>query len=258
MAARDFALEKESQQHKQQRPRGAMRNLLQRGAKSWQLSPAAILFIVILPFLLLGIGASAALFGKATYLWLTGEDAMAENIQVVLFGLTFFLSLWVAQRYWQANYKLIAILYLFLAIGLFFLTGEEISWGQRIFGWQTNGVMAEINTQNETNIHNISGFKTAFKWVQLLVGAYGLFLPLLLKRWKARGPWRDLLTAIVPHPVLMPYFGTMFFWKVYRNLFVVSAQWEFVMAEYNEILELVLAIGLFLFMIFQLRHKKLT
>jgi len=35
----------------------------------------------------------------------------------------------------------------------FFL--EEISWGQRIFGWETPGWMSKINIQNETNIHNI-------------------------------------------------------------------------------------------------------
>ncbi len=256
MASQDLAMAKESPSRAARTSTGTVATFIQASAQAWNISSAAIIFFLILPFLVMLMGAASALFGKATYLWVAGEDGIAENIQVVLFALTLLLGLFVARRYWQAGDKLIGILYLFLCLGLFFLVGEEISWGQRIFNWQTTGVMAEINTQNETNIHNISGFKTAFKWVQMLVGAYGLFLPLMVGRWHNQSSWRKLWTAIVPHRVLIPYFGLMFIWKFYRNLFVAPPRWEFLMAEYNELLELVLAIGLFLFMFFQLRRKR--
>lgn len=45
--------------------------------------------------------------------------------------------------------------YLGLALLFFFGAGEEISWGQRIFGIQTPEALAEINEQDEINIHNI-------------------------------------------------------------------------------------------------------
>jgi len=32
---------------------------------------------------------------------------------------------------------------------------EEISWGQRIFGWETPVAWKKLNLQNETNIHNL-------------------------------------------------------------------------------------------------------
>ncbi len=42
---------------------------------------------------------------------------------------------------------------------LFFITfGEEISWGQRILGIQTPEMIADVNVQNEINIHNLSIF----------------------------------------------------------------------------------------------------
>lgn len=44
-----------------------------------------------------------------------------------------------------------------IALGAFYLLGEETSWGQHYFGWATTGVFAEINDQNETNIHNTAG-----------------------------------------------------------------------------------------------------
>ncbi|WP_439882112.1 hypothetical protein ACSX1A_02900 [Pontibacter sp. MBLB2868] len=60
---------------------------------------------------------------------------------------------------------------------------EEISWGQRIFGWESSGFFARYNDQHETNIHNtVQGvFKVKTKHIALLVvSVYGLLLPLLV------------------------------------------------------------------------------
>ena len=38
--------------------------------------------------------------------------------------------------------------------------GEEISWGQRIFGFSTPDSLAEINVQTEFNLHNIDMFSS--------------------------------------------------------------------------------------------------
>lgn len=53
--------------------------------------------------------------------------------------------------------------YLILAALFFFVTGEEVSWGQRIFGWETPGWMAENNVQEETTIHNLEIFNAHTK-----------------------------------------------------------------------------------------------
>lgn len=45
-----------------------------------------------------------------------------------------------------------------LAVVFFFAFGEEISWGQRVFGWQTPESLLETNQQQETNIHNLVFF----------------------------------------------------------------------------------------------------
>lgn len=47
---------------------------------------------------------------------------------------------------------------LLLAGLLFFWCGEEISWGQRIFGWSTPSFLSPLNVQDETNLHNLSLF----------------------------------------------------------------------------------------------------
>ena len=38
---------------------------------------------------------------------------------------------------------------------LFFGSGEEISWGQRLFQIETGDTFKQLNTQGETNLHNL-------------------------------------------------------------------------------------------------------
>jgi hypothetical protein len=42
-----------------------------------------------------------------------------------------------------------------LALLFFFGAGEEISWGQRIFGVQSSEFFTQNNAQGETNLHNL-------------------------------------------------------------------------------------------------------
>ena len=54
--------------------------------------------------------------------------------------------------------------YILLALFCFFAFGEEISWGQRLFGFGTPKFFSQWNTQDETNLHNlafVSGYDKA-------------------------------------------------------------------------------------------------
>lgn len=51
--------------------------------------------------------------------------------------------------------KLAVGLTFFYALLFFFGAGEEVSWGQRIFGWETSEALKELNKQDETNLHNL-------------------------------------------------------------------------------------------------------
>jgi hypothetical protein len=53
----------------------------------------------------------------------------------------------------QKNWKAVGLLGL-LALIVFLMAGEELSWGQRIFHWQTSNYFAQRNEQNETNLHD--------------------------------------------------------------------------------------------------------
>lgn len=55
----------------------------------------------------------------------------------------------------KKRYANIVVLAL-LALITFMMIGEELSWGQRIIGWETPTDYAEINMQGETNLHNLA------------------------------------------------------------------------------------------------------
>jgi hypothetical protein len=237
-----------------------VRHLADEGAAAWDLPRQAVVAILLLPFgVALGGGLSAFL-GKGVYKWVTGEDGVAEMLQVLAYLLSLGLAVAVAGRLWTSARQGVACLYALLAVALFFLVGEELSWGQRMFGWSTPESLEAINKQGETTLHNIEGVGYAFKWAQLAVGAYGAMLPVLLPWWIDGSPvWaraRGFLSFLIPHFTLVPYFALMFVWRLYRNLFEEPTTYYFVISEYNEIVELVLALGFLLFLTFQLRRLR--
>jgi hypothetical protein len=227
-----------------------------RGAVEWRMSRASVVAILLLPAFVALAGAGSALFGKAAYKWVTAEDGAAETLQVLFYLGAFGLSLAIVRHLLSDGKAGLAVLYGIVTAGLFFLIGEELSWGQRIFGWGTPESLAAINKQEETNLHNIYGVGSSFKWIQMLVGAYGALLPFAVLSSAALARFRGTLSLLVPPYTLVLFFLPMFVWRLYRNLFEAPEGFYFVVAEYNEVVELILAMGFFLFMLFQLRRLR--
>lgn len=90
------------------------------------------------------------------------------------------------------------------ALMFFLAAGEEISWGQRIFGWESSEFFQENNKQYETNLHNlvvgdVQLAKTLFgSGLTLVLLLYLVALPLLYPRvaWMRR--LADKLAVPVP------------------------------------------------------------
>lgn len=87
------------------------------------------------------------------------EDGPVENLSALalllgsgVFAVRFMLE--VGQR-GSLGDRLGQLAMLGLAGILFVIAMEEISWGQRLFGYATPGAVAELNWQGEFNLHNI-------------------------------------------------------------------------------------------------------
>ena len=68
----------------------------------------------------------------------------------------------------------------FLILGLIYFAGEEISWGQHWFSWETNTFFKKFNDQLETNFHNINSWFDQKPKALLLFFIFfaGILLPL--------------------------------------------------------------------------------
>ena len=236
-----------------------LKNLFAQGAAAWKLSQRPTAFIsFIIPAIVMLFGAATALMGKEAYKWFTGEDGASENLQVLFWGLALTLGFIVMVRLWKTGAKIFSLLYLFLNFGMIFIIGEEVSWGQRIFGWETSESMRAINKQEETNIHNIEGIGDKIKWLHVLMGTYGTILPLIFLRAQMRARPLDAASLLVPHYTLLPYFFTTLVWRLQANLWKPPKSLYFAITEYSEVMELVLAIAFFLFLLFQFRNLRIA
>lgn len=104
-----------------------------------------------------------------------------------------------------------------LGVSLFCLlaAGEEISWGQRLFGLMPPEMFQELNDQQELNFHNILiSFISARLVVGLICFGYGVALPLTVRfkrpdsdESSERFPPLPALRAVAPSLYLSPWFA---------------------------------------------------
>ena len=190
---------------------------------------------------------AAAALGERAYHAYTREDGICETLQVVFFVLALIESVRAFRALQAGGEKRTATLYIFAILGLCFLVGEEISWGQRIIGWSTPEDLARINRQGETTVHNIGKAHDLVGWALLAIGLWGSVLPWLLRPTAPLARLRETLSPFVPPLRLAPYFLPMLVWRLYRNFFPLPTKFTYAVVQVNEPLELIMAIGFWLF-----------
>ncbi len=132
------------------------------------------------------------------------EDRLVENGTAIFLLVAALVLLRRAARFAGQGIRIAAGLTVLYALLFVFAAGEEISWGQRIFGWGTPEFFAENNYQNETSLHNLTvgGYRlgrTLFGSVLTAVLLlYLVVLPLLYTRVAAIARLADRLAVPVP------------------------------------------------------------
>ncbi len=145
-------------------------------------------------------------FVNPTYFWSTfaAEDKLVE------YGTAFFLLVSCvvlalnARSLSGKGLRVAALLTLLYALIFFLAAGEEVSWGQRIIGWESGEFFQQHNKQAETNLHNLmvgdvhltkSLFGPVLTFCILL---YLVVLPLLYTRSTRIAALADRLAVPVP------------------------------------------------------------
>ncbi|MCG8326000.1 MAG: hypothetical protein MI673_10825 [Thiotrichales bacterium] len=147
---------------------------------------------VLCVFSLLGINLVAPEFYRA---WIEQENGFVELATPAILIAGIYHGVQAVRRNkpvlpgWIRGWIVIIIL------ACFYFAGEELSWGQQIYGWTTPERLTEINDQNETNFHNTSSWfdQKPRLVLELWVLIGGVILPLgqwLNKTGYAYGSWR--------------------------------------------------------------------
>ena len=93
--------------------------------------------------------------GEDRFLSYVQEDGFIENLTALFLFLCSVVCLFRVFEYRKMKKSLWVFTYAALTILFFFAAGEEISWGQRIFGIESSEFFLEHNKQAETNLHNM-------------------------------------------------------------------------------------------------------
>ena len=150
--------------------------------------------------------------------WWADEDGPFEYATAIFYGVSSLLFVLMAR---QGNFPLNSAprfgraILIIGALGCFFIMGEEISWGQRIVGWDTPQSWADKNYQQETTLHNLdwvySNFTSSETGIfranvfNLMMVGMGLALPVL-----ALIPWARSLIVRLAIPVIPLRYAILF------------------------------------------------
>jgi hypothetical protein len=181
------------------------------GSRSGWLTAGALLLVMLAMY-------AALLLPDDTISWLLKEERPLEGVGAVGLLIASFLAflLWRHERR-AGGPRWRTLACLGLAILFFVAFGEEISWGQRIFGWGTPESLRELNDQGETNLHNLYTADTNFLF-QVFWLVMGVLIPLAALYEPAR---RRLvrLVPILPIPLVVVFLANQAVIKIADRVF---------------------------------------
>jgi hypothetical protein len=99
----------------------------------------------------------------------------------------------------KRNKHVFTIYIILLICGLTFIYGEELSWGQHFFKWDSSTVFNNYNIQQETNVHNF--FNPIYRFMYPIIGM-GSFLFFCLFWFFSNPKKPKIIQLLLPHPSL--------------------------------------------------------
>jgi len=192
--------------------------------------------------------------------WWAEEDGPFEYATAVVYGVSTVIFGIMAKR---GDFPLNSARHLGRAIlvigalGCFFIMGEEISWGQRLIGFETPEAWADINYQDETTLHNLDWVYTNFtssktgifraNLFNLMMVGFGVALPVI-----ALMPWARSMIARLAIPIIPLRYALLFAGAWLYGKYLVSYADHFNTPP--EVREFLFSIGILMFALTGLRR----
>ena len=218
-------------------------------------SPRAKLALVAL--LLLFLAITAALLGhpatrQQARPWLLFENSPVELLTFAFFLLGGLAGLRLALGAWRAQLGALTVaFYVVYSIGLVFIAGEEVAWGQWFFHWQTPEEWRAVNVQGETTLHNVPGLNDVLPVLHILFAA-GALVGIAARRVR---PLRWLATP----GVLAPWFALVLVHQLLELATAIAFRGSVqhkLFERTSEVVEMYLAIAAWLYVFLNARRLR--
>jgi hypothetical protein len=172
----------------------------------------AVLWLVLGGWVLLPvIGVTA----RSVYIWILHEDHPVEWTQFAVVLLSSVIAGLAVPGLSRRGLKVAVVIVVIYMVGAFVLAGEEISWGQRVFGLATPADLESVNRQHELNLHNIDvgvPIEMLLDLVEFCISLVGAGVPLLTRL--RRRPVPEFLRTLSPPLLAVPLFAQMLVYQI--------------------------------------------
>jgi hypothetical protein len=180
------------------------------------------------------------------YLRLTQEDSFVEYMSAAIYLMSMAISISISICFLRQKKKLMFASYTFLACGMFFIFGEEISWGQRILNVSSPDFFLEHSSQQEINLHNLHPVQDVLHKMYILVGSYGSLLWISLGMKKMNSV---INPYFIPKWYLASYFVPVLMFYFYHDYIMPDNNFLGLTFRDQEPAELILSMGFLLFIL---------
>jgi hypothetical protein len=162
----------------------------------------------IVPFFVVLAFAVATYFIDQNAFWFvftTGKvEGVAEWFQAFFYFFASLIFMRLGVRLIKNSKGLVRYLPLLFGLFVLFVALEEISWGQKLFGFDTPEEIAVINSQGELTVHNLYPVQAVLHLAYIFAGLALSFLTLF--RSETSKSLKPSLKNYLPSKTLIPYF----------------------------------------------------
>lgn len=178
--------------------------------------------ILVYPFIMFGVVLLIRLFPFDYFFHISKEDTFFEILQVIILVSGGLITSWLAWRLKLKSKIKPAILVAISSLALFFVAGEEISWGQRIFNIEPTEEIQAINYQSEYTLHNLNFVQHKVFDMYLIICILAILTPWIIPTIK---PLRKF-AHFAPDKTLIGYFLSALIIYMGQFLGKTSLPWQ--------------------------------
>ena len=184
--------------------------------------------------------------------YMSSEGSLSEYGTAIAYLLMPVFTSPIARQFRRQGNRLMSSMYWLLTAAAFFVGMEEISWGQRLLGFEEPEFWSKHNVQSEFTFHNFGFFQEhLLHWSFIVVGFIGSFCWIALRRWQKKqgvaAPRLDLSYILPDWPISSFFYPVLIFYCVIDT--DLRDRYDFLKSADQEHWEFVMSLGILLFFV---------